>query len=194
MEVLLERSDKDAVLDYLSQQKITPVNISLSSSLLTISWREIRKASYLKTFSLKILSSSKVSDEQLIMFCRQMYTINKAGTPLAQGMQSLALSMAEGDLRETVEDIVSRLKLGMSLSVAMRHHNSIFYGLFISIVQVGEGSGNLNEVFTQLAHYIECDVSTRKSIKAAIHHPSFVLVAMAIAMVVINIYVIPAFF
>lgn len=184
VEGLLERSDKSGVLDYLSQQKITPVNIKVySSSALSINWSAIRKS----------LSSSKVSDEQLIMFCRQMYTINKAGMPLAQGMQSLALSMTEGTLRDTVEDMVSRLKLGMNLSGAMRHHTGIFDGLFISLVQVGEGSGNLDEVFLQLAHYIERDVTTRKSIKAAMRYPSFVVTAMAIAMVVINIYVIPAF-
>ncbi|MGH1440455.1 MAG: type II secretion system F family protein [Cellvibrionaceae bacterium] len=180
----LDRNDKSSVVDYLMQQKITPVSIQVSSpSLFSVDWADIKKT----------LSSKKVSDEQRIMFCRQMYTINKAGMPLTLGMKSLASSMTEGALRDAVLDMVARLQSGMSLSLAMRYHTRIFDGLFISMVQIGEDSGNLDAVFLQLAHYIERDVQTRKSIKAAMRYPSFVLVAMATAMIVINIYVIPAF-
>lgn len=180
----LDRNDKSSVVDYLMQQKITPVSIQVSPpSLLSVDWVDIKKT----------LSSKKVSDEQRIMFCRQMYTINKAGMPLTLGMKSLASSMTEGALRDAVLDMVARLQSGMSLSLAMRYHTRIFDGLFISMVQIGEDSGNLDAVFLQLAHYIERDVQTRKSIKAAMRYPSFVLVAMATAMIVINIYVIPAF-
>lgn len=180
----LERNDKNSVVDYLHQQKITPVSIQVSPPpLFIITWSDVKKA----------LSSKKVGDEQRIMFCRQMYTINKAGMPLAQGMKSLTSSMPEGTLRDATLDIVSRLQSGMSLSLAMRYHRYIFDDLFISMVKIGEDSGNLDAVFLQLAHYIERDVQTRKSIKSAMRYPSFVLTSMAIAMVVINIYVIPAF-
>lgn len=180
----LERTDKNSVVDYLLQQKITPVKVHLASaSTAAINWSDIKRK-YLR---------DRVSDEQLIMFCRQLYTINKAGMPLATGMKSLSFSMTEGALRDATEDIVARLQSGMGLSLAMRHHPAIFDSLFTSMVQVGEDSGNLDTVFIQLAHYIERDVETRKSIKAAMRYPSFVLTAMVLAMVVINIYVIPAF-
>ena len=45
----------------------------------------------------------------------------------------------------------------------------------------------------QLANYFELELETRKRIKAAIRYPSFVLVAIAVAMVILNIFVIPTF-
>jgi len=155
----LERNDKSSVADHLTQQKIIPVSINVvRPTLFSFDWFSVKKK----------ISGKKVSDEQRIMFCRQMYTINKAGMPLAQGMKSLASSMTEGTLRDAVMDIVSRLQSGMSLSLAMRYHGRIFNELFISMVQVGEDSGNLDAVFLQLAHYIERDVQTQKSIKAVL--------------------------
>ncbi len=180
----IDRADRDSVVEYLSQQRIIPVNIDLhQASISSINWKVIHR----------LFSTNSVPDEQLIMFCRQMYTINKAGLSLAQGMKSLSLSMTDGALKESVNDIVSRLQSGMSLSLAMRQHSTIFNNLFISMIQVGENSGNLDTVFLQLSHYIKRDLETRKSIKAAMRYPLFVLTAMIIAMVVINIFVIPAF-
>lgn len=189
VEGIIERVDKNSVADYLQQQKITPVTIvnhadkTFSINTFSINWPQLSR----------LLKGHHVADEQLIMFCRQMATINKAGIPLAQGMASLVASLPEGSLKDTVADTVSRLQSGAGLAASLSHHPQVFNQLFISLVQVGEDSGNLDTIFLQLAYYLERDVSTRQSIKTATRYPLFVLYAMAMAMVVINIYVIPAF-
>jgi MSHA biogenesis protein MshG len=180
----IEKTDHASVLMHLQQQNIIPIKIhAFSPSPFIAKWKEIKNK----------LLVSKVSDEQLIMFCRQMYTITKAGVPIAQGIKSLSESMHEGPLKEALLQIVERLQGGIELSTAMRAHQLIFDHLFISMVQVGENSGNLDAVFLQLSHYIERDFETRKSIKAATRYPTFVVLAMVIAMVVVNMFVIPAF-
>ncbi|MBX2809662.1 MAG: type II secretion system F family protein, partial [Cellvibrionaceae bacterium] len=65
--------------------------------------------------------------------------------------------------------------------------------LFISLVKVGESTGKLEQVFFQLSVYLERDVQTKKSVKTAIRYPLFVVVAMVVAMLVVNLWVIPAF-
>jgi MSHA biogenesis protein MshG len=60
-------------------------------------------------------------------------------------------------------------------------------------VGVGENSGRLDLVFKQLSEYMERDLATMKSIKTALRYPSFVLIAITIAIAIINIKVIPAF-
>lgn len=180
----VDRNDKNAVAEYLHQQHITPINITVDS----------QSDNFVKyALKSKALLSKKVSDEELVMFCRQMHTINKAGLPIAQGMKSLSMSMPKGVLKEAISDVVTRLESGTSLSLALHLYPKIFDSLFINLVKVGEDSGNLDKVFLQLALYIERDVETKKAIKAAVRYPSFVVSAMALALVVINIYVIPAF-
>ncbi|WP_341936515.1 type II secretion system F family protein [Marinimicrobium sp. C2-29] len=138
-------------------------------------------------------NSGKIETVDLIMFCRQMYTITRAGVPLVRGIRGLAANLRHVTFRETLEDIADRLESGLELSVAMRHHPNVFNNLFVSIVSVGEGSGSLEQAFQQLAAYLERDQETVKSIKAALRYPSFVLIALAIAILVINVKVIPAF-
>lgn len=142
---------------------------------------------------LEKLGARKVSTPELIMLCRQMYTITKAGIPLIRGVKGLAASISHPQLRNTLNDISGELESGMGLSVSMSHHPDIFNTLFISIIHVGENSGRLDQAFLQLSEYLERDWETNKSIKAALRYPTFVLSAIALAMVVINVKVIPAF-
>ena len=70
---------------------------------------------------------------------------------------------------------------------------TVFTTLFISMVSVGENTGQLDQAFRQLAGYLELERETRKRIKQATRYPLFVLIAMSVALVVINLLVIPAF-
>lgn len=179
----LERTTEGDVASYLSKNKITPI--------------KIEEASKPKTFDDFLKGndyfSKKVSDEELIMFCRQMYTINKSGLPLIQGLKGLSASISPGLLKNCLLDIVHRLESGVSLSVAMQHHTNIFNSLFVGMIKIGESTGNLDKIFLQMSHYISRDVETKKAIKSALRYPSFVLSAMVVAIFVVNLMVIPAF-
>ena len=79
------------------------------------------------------------------------------------------------------------------MAVALHAHPKVFTTLFISMVSVGENTGQLDQAFRQLAGYLELERETRKRIKQATRYPLFVLIAMSVALVVINLLVIPAF-
>jgi MSHA biogenesis protein MshG len=61
------------------------------------------------------------------------------------------------------------------------------------MVHVGENTGKLDEAFEQLSFYLERELETRKQIKSATRYPIFVLIALVIAMVIMNVVVIPIF-
>ena len=65
--------------------------------------------------------------------------------------------------------------------------------MLINIVQVGENTGHLDLAFCNLADYFELEDVTVKSIKSAMRYPMFVLVSIIVAMVILNIFVIPVF-
>lgn len=178
----LEGVSREAIANSLLSRGIIPIDIHQTTQ--GEAWTETLE---------EALASKRVETSDLIMFCRQMFTITKAGIPIMKGIQGLARSMKHRHFRRALEDIVKRLESGVELSSAMRHHGDIFDSLFLSMIVVGENSGRLEEVFDQLSFYLERDLETRKSVKSALRYPSFVLVALAVAMVVINIWVIPAF-
>jgi MSHA biogenesis protein MshG len=178
----VEASNTDTAASQLLGRGITPV--SMEEQLIKLSLGEkFERATNL----------GKVDTVELIMFSRQMYTVSKSGIPLVKGLRGLAASVRNYTFQNALNDIVERLEAGVELSAAMRFHPKIFNNLFVSMVSVGENSGRLDLIFKQLSEYMERDVNTSKSIKTALRYPTFVLIAISIAMAIINIKVIPAF-
>ncbi len=178
----LEAATSSAVAAQLSGRGIIPVKIE-----------EVPiTEDYLKKIN-ALFGAEKVSTVDIIMFSRQMHTVSKAGIPLTRGIRGIAASVRHDYFRDVLNDIVDKLESGMSLSAAMRTHPKVFNDLYISMINVGESSGKLDEVFRQIGFYIERDEETKKRVKSAMRYPSFVFAAIVLAVVAVNIWVIPAF-
>lgn len=178
----LDAVNPDAAANQLLGRGITPISFE----------EQIIKLSLSERFE-RATNLGKVETVELIMFTRQMYTIAKSGIPLVKGLRGLSASLRNHTFQDAIDDIIERLETGVELSTAMRFHPKIFNTLFVNLVSVGENSGRLDLIFKQLSEYMERDLNTSKSIRTALRYPSFVLGAIAIAMSIINIKVIPAF-
>lgn len=148
-----------------------------------------------KTFTISWpnLLSKKISQDELQIFCRQMETLLRAGIPILIAVTRLAETARNKKLKEALNQILIILNQGRSLSQALAQFPDIFSDFFINLVKVGENTGHLDQVFQHLSEYIELEVETKKKVKAALRYPTLVVVAMAVAIIVINIFVIPAF-
>ena len=139
------------------------------------------------------LTAKKVSDLDLIFFCRQMYTLLRSGIPILSALRDLGKSTQSKTMQETIEEIHNSLGNGQELSTALRQHPTIFPPLFASIVEVGESSGNLDESFQLLATYLDKARELGNNIRSALRYPLIVLTVISAAMIIINMFVIPAF-
>jgi len=137
------------------------------------------------------LRSLKLDD--IMLFSRQMYSLNKAGVPIIRAIHSLINSTRNQALASALTDIVGSLEAGQSLSHAMGKHPKVFSNLFISIINVGEATGGLELAFLQMSQYLEREKETQSRIKSALRYPTMVIFAISVAMAIVNIYVIPAF-
>ncbi len=129
----------------------------------------------------------------LILFSRQMYTLMKAGVPLIRGLRRLSESSRNPRMVEILDDIRENLESGQELGNSLARYDDVFGSLFISLVRVGENTGRLDEAFLRITEYLELERETRDAIKAALRYPIFVIIAISIAMGIINVFVIPAF-
>jgi MSHA biogenesis protein MshG len=139
------------------------------------------------------LALNNLNINDLMLFCRQMYSLSKAGVPLIRALRSLTESTRNVALAGALRDVAKRLESGSALSQAMNQHKKVFGPLIINIVHVGETSGGLDKAFLQIANYLEREKETQNRIKSALRYPAMVIAAISVAMIVINIYVIPAF-
>lgn len=183
---ILESSDEQAVAKLLISRSITPIEI-------TVKQGEQSKRSTKAQKDIKIhVLTPKVSIGDLVIFCRQMYSLTKAGIPIIRAITGLA-STRSLRLRTALLDVIESLEKGRNLSSALAQHPKVFSQLFVSIVHVGENTGQLDSAFLQLSHYLEREQETKKQIKSATRYPTFVIFALVAALVVMNIFVIPVF-
>lgn len=169
----------DAVAVQLQDRGITPVAIA----------KKVTR----EAIELPQLFKPTVTLEELIMFSRQMYSLNRAGVALNQAIRGMASSVSNEKMKEVLTDAGNTLNTGITLSAALRRHDDVFNELYTNIVQVGENTGRLDLAFQQLAQYLTLEKDTRRRLKTATRYPMFVLIAISIAIVILNIWVIPVF-
>lgn len=135
----------------------------------------------------------KVPLEEMILFCRQMQTLAGAGIPLIRALRGLAETSRSPELKQALGRVVEDLEGGRDLSRAFANQGSVFPELLASMVQVGENTGKLDEVFAELHKYLTVEKETIDRVKQALRYPAFVVIAIVVAIAVITIFVIPAF-
>jgi len=178
----LEAASLDAAAAQLLDTGVTPIDID-----------ELAARPAAGTGLLARLSASPPDLTELVMFTRQMYTMMRAGIVLNQAIAALIRSSRNPYLAATLREVQAGLESGRELSAALGRHPRVFSNLFVSMVRVGENTGRLDEAFLRVSHYLELERDTRQRIKGALRYPSFVVLAVVIAIGIINVLVVPAF-
>ena len=177
----IEAVSSDAVASQLLESGITPIEI------------EVAKAGASTEINFGKLFVEKVTDTDVIQFSRQMYSLTKAGVPMLSALHGLSQSTKNATLAEAIRNVTANLEAGRDLATSFSDHPEIFSLFYISMIRIGETTGQLDAIFLQLAKYMERDKRTRSQIKSALRYPSFVLIAITIAIAIINLFVIPTF-
>lgn len=178
----LEGADAESVASYLLNTGATPVAITINEENGSTGpgWWEK-------------MSTPPVTTLDVQLFSQQIHTLLRANVPIMQGLQGLESSASNKGFVRVLQSLRSSLDAGRELSAAMRDHPKVFSQYYVSMVQVGEMTGRLNEIFPRLHDYLQLDRKMREQITAALRYPKFVLFAMASAIGVVSVFVIPQF-
>ena len=184
---MLEAASANAVADALVARGVTPLTIKQTTDgPRAISGEPPR-------FSLSRWMQPRVTPVDLMLFSRQLHTLLKAGVPILRALAGLQESASNERLKQTLQQVRQSLGSGLDLSMSLAQNSGVFDGFYVALVRVGEMTGQLEEVFMRLFHHIEFEIFMGQQIKSALRYPMFVMAAMAVGMMVINVMVIPAF-
>ncbi len=178
-----EASSAEALAALLQSQQAIPVDIVEIPAKASLSLA--------KLFKLRLDASVTLDD--LNLYCRQMYTLINAGVPLIKALRGLVATSRNPTLGKALNAVVEDLESGMELSGCYSRHPQVFPPLLCHMVQVGEVTGKLDQVFLQLAVYFEREKETINRVKSALRYPTFVIVAILFAVIFVSLFVIPAF-
>ena len=183
VEGVVDGADSGAVADLLRGQGLTPVAIVPA-----------RSGTAKKSFDWNLrLTRPRVGHIDLLLFSRQMHTLLKSGVPILRALSGLQDAAINPEMKRVIGEIRESLEGGRDLSQALARHPRVFSPFCLSMVRVGEATGLLEEIFLRLFEHLEFERYMREQVKSALRYPSFVVLAMVIAIVVVNIFVIPAF-
>ncbi|HKA45146.1 MAG TPA: type II secretion system F family protein, partial [Burkholderiales bacterium] len=179
---VLEGADSGAIAGQLFTSGVTPLEIRPSAAP--------AKAG---PGLLALLTTRTVTHGEVLLFARQMYALLKAGVPIMGALKGLQESADNPAFKRVMQEIRESLDSGRELSASLARQPKVFNTFFVNMVRVGEQTGTLEEVFLRLFDHMDFEKYMREQVKAAVRYPLFVVTAMAIAIVIINIWVIPAF-
>ncbi len=178
----IESPNQQAVAQWMLGTGITPVMI-----------RPIPQAKPQPQWLTKIQGQGSLSPTELLLFTRQMGTMVKAGLPLLQALAGMQKSSTNIRLVALLGAIREDLDKGLELSTAMARHPKFFDDYYVSMIRVGEGAGQLEEIFVRLFAQLEFERDMKQKIKGALRYPTFVVIAISVAIGILAIFVIPVF-
>ncbi|KXB30252.1 MSHA biogenesis protein MshG [Dechloromonas denitrificans] len=182
----------EGVLDGISAGNVA--DLLLGRGITPLSIQETRGGAKLVDLGVNLsLFKLKVEHVDILLFSRQIHTLLKAGVPIMRALGGLQESATNPAMKAVIGDVKESLEAGRELSVSLARHPKVFGSFYISMVRVGEATGLLDEIFLRLFDHMEFERYMREQVKAALRYPMFVVMAMAAAIVVVNLFVIPAF-
>jgi general secretion pathway protein F len=132
-----------------------------------------------------------VKKVEIAAFTRQMSTLLRSGIPLSEALGALVEQITNIRLKTPISEVRSAVNEGMSFADALAKHPKLFDELFVSMVRAGELAGNLDEVLTRLADFLEGSQKLKSKIQGAMIYPLVMVVVGVGIMSVLMIKVIP---
>ncbi len=134
-----------------------------------------------------------VKTADIVTFTTQLSTLQDAGLPIVRSLKILEEQQKPGRLKDELEAISEEVEQGSTFSEALSKYPKSFNKLYISMVKAGEAGGVLDVILRRLAGFMEKSQKLRKKVKGALIYPAAVVTVAAAILVVIMLFVVPAF-
>lgn len=137
--------------------------------------------------------SSKIKFNEVITFFRQFSVMLKAGIPISDCLNNLHKQKFSVPFRNVLQTVYLDVESGILLSAAFAKHPKVFPQFFVSMVGIGEVSGSLDRVLTNMADYYENDRKIKKKASSALVYPTMLIVMVIVVVIFLCLFVLPQF-
>lgn len=174
-----ELADRGSVINALAKQNLRPISI-----------RQLKDKKTNIDFN-NLFQSTKVKQDHLVAFTRQLSAMVGAGVPLLRSLSSLEKHAEDQALKRILADVVKDVEGGMPLGDALAKHPDTFNDIYVNMVRAGESAGILDDILKRLAAQLEKSSAIRKKIKSALAYPMVLIFITIAAFFGLMIFVIP---
>ncbi len=178
-------------IDQLGRQQRGCMNVPSEQSLVQcLQQQELELLTY-KLGQPLFRRQPRVNSAVLIVFCIQMEQLLQAGVPLLQAIAELAEQSEHKGLQAALRILYRDLEAGRLLSQAFQAQANIFPPLFGQLVDVGERTGQLSEIFGHLTRTLSWQAELLAQIRRGLTYPAVLCVMVAVAAYVMLTFLVP---
>lgn len=134
-----------------------------------------------------------VRNRDIIVFLRQLILLLDSGTPILKGLKSLSRRSEQKGMRSLVGGIAEYVEAGNPLWQAFGRESRYFPAVEVNLIKAAEASGSLPGVLRRIAEYREQRDRLERRVRVAMIYPASVVFFAFIAIVILSMFVIPAF-
>lgn len=134
---------------------------------------------------------SRAKKTQTIDFTKQLSTMLNSGIKLTEALSVLTMQTSDLRFRNVLTEIRDRVITGESLADTMKDYRDYFDVIYVSMIRVGEVTGNLGASLSAMAGFMEKRQRVESKIITAMIYPICLIVISFIVVVILTIKVIP---
>lgn len=135
--------------------------------------------------------SSRVSNEKIVLFMRQLSILINAGVSLPDSIKTLYQQETHKTFKNILQEVQTDLMQGVMFSESLGKHPKVFPAYMKNMVYVSELTGEISEILLLLADYYESQHKTRSKAKKAMTYPAFLFVIVIIVFIFLVVFIVP---
>jgi len=176
---ITEAPSKNMVDKFLQEQGLKPIEIQ-------------QQKSWLQSLN-RITLGGVIKERDLIFYLKQLSSLLGAGVKLNEASEILATQQTNKNIRRILYGIYFEVNSGQTLAESYAEYPNDFPQILVSMVQVGERTGDLKTTLKDIVKYFESQYRLKTSIKSTLMMPAIYLVVGLLVAVFIMVFVMPNF-
>ena len=135
--------------------------------------------------------SKTISRRELINFTFHIEQLIKSGVPLIESLKDIRDSIDYSHFTDVLQTIIDDIEGGKTFSLALAEHPAVFDKVYVTLVRVGEETGQLSEVLKDLAETIRWQDELIAQTKKIMIYPAIVTIIVLLVVSFLMIYLMP---
>lgn len=141
--------------------------------------------------SFSLLGKPKVTRKDIIGMTIQLEQLLRAGVPLLEIINDLKDNFESDAVKEMLANIYESMEGGSTFSEALRNFEDEFGEVYISLVSVGEKTGQLEDILLDLANMIKWEDELISKAKKVMIYPAIVATVVIAVVILMMLFVVP---
>lgn len=178
----VEADDLRSARQSVRQLGFTPTKVYADASA------NAAKVDPANSFAIKSLTLKERTD-----FTSTFCTLHKAGLPVIESLIFIEQDANSRRIRMLAREIRQRIMAGSTFSDTIAKYSNIFGLVYVGLIKAGEESGEMERTLERLLELLKKEGNIRGKITAAMAYPVFVVILAHVVVLIMLLFVFPAF-